>query len=783
MNNKSKYNWKPAVCFTLLLVFTAFVLIVNHNYNASFRYKIDGCSFSTEGTADVTYDEEIFVFTAKDITENKIRITSNTLPLEEGEYEYELQYSLSNVDSAQLDMYSLSYLNSDNTTGKKFISENILGEKSSIKGTFVVDKDITDSVFCLTVPQGAEISIAKITLSSDNVIMSDYYIWLVFAVLAYILVMYMAYAKKELCKHVLYKNNFISGRKISFILLMIMVATSIFAMLPLLTTDVAGGYDLLYHLNRFEGIAQGLKEGQFPVRIHTTLLKGYGYPNSIFYPELFFYFPAILRVLGMSIVGCYKMFVFVINLMTIFIAYISFSKLLSSRLGGILAATLFTISPYRLACIHERCAIGEYLAMAFLPLVFYGLYAVLFGNKKDWKYLCVGAAALLQSHILTTEIAVFFCGIITICAIPKLFGPEKRIFPVLKALVFAVLLNVWFLVPFLLMTLQLNVAVFRRDISLAKNAVISINELFSIIFLRSIKPNAAGISPTGMGFAFLTVLILLSIYLIVKNNETDIRRIKLRKIGKICIYVTIFTMIISVHLFPWELIQTIPLVGKVVGSLQFVYRTFSVTMMCLSLICAIFMLLIDNDFLNRIIISFAIVIITAFSANIYLDTINTYAYIPHQGDKYVYDLMLYRGDGIALGEYVPGNSSVIDMLTREPCITTSDENITITNVERNGGNISFDYEISSYDESTKYTAIMPLTFYPSYNANINGIDYDTEAGGYNYVQVTFQQQSGNVKVSYRQPTLFVLSTIVTVISILPFIFWNKIEERVKKKKV
>ena len=66
------------------------------------------------------------------------------------------------------------------------------------------------------------------------------------------------------------------------------------------------GADWRFHLSRIEGIAQGLRDGQFPVRIYSQAKDGYGYAPSLFYGELFLYFPAVLRLLGMSVQGAYR---------------------------------------------------------------------------------------------------------------------------------------------------------------------------------------------------------------------------------------------------------------------------------------------------------------------------------------------------------------------------------------------------------------------------------------------------------------------------------------------
>ena len=80
--------------------------------------------------------------------------------------------------------------------------------------------------------------------------------------------------------------------------------------LPLATHMMHSGEDLGYHLLRIENISEGLKDGQFPVKIGPIFLNGYGYASSLCYPELFLYIPAVLRILGVGIEPSYKVFAF-----------------------------------------------------------------------------------------------------------------------------------------------------------------------------------------------------------------------------------------------------------------------------------------------------------------------------------------------------------------------------------------------------------------------------------------------------------------------------------------
>ena len=73
-----------------------------------------------------------------------------------------------------------------------------------------------------------------------------------------------------------------------------LIALGLFSSYPLYTFYLQYGHDLLFHLFRIDGIADGLQSGQFPVRLYGNDLNGYGYGVSMFYPELFLYVPALL---------------------------------------------------------------------------------------------------------------------------------------------------------------------------------------------------------------------------------------------------------------------------------------------------------------------------------------------------------------------------------------------------------------------------------------------------------------------------------------------------------
>ena len=228
---------------------------------------------------------------------------------------------------------------------------------------------------------------------------------------------------------------------------LVIVCAAAFACMPLLWRGVFDGHDLLFHLNRIEGIASGLRNGQFPVRIHASTLLGYGYAASEFYPELFLYIPAVLRNLGVSLSASVRVFEACINLATALSCYLCVRRLMNSRRAAVGASVLYTLCIYRLVNLYTRATLGESLAMIFFPVVLLGLYEVLRRDEKRWPLLALGMTGVCMSHLLSTLFCAAFCALAAVLSVKKLFGEKKRIFTILMAAGVTALCCLWFYVP------------------------------------------------------------------------------------------------------------------------------------------------------------------------------------------------------------------------------------------------------------------------------------------------------------------------------------------------
>lgn len=234
----------------------------------------------------------------------------------------------------------------------------------------------------------------------------------------------------------------------------ILLGAALFVSYPALTTEsVLTVSDMEFHVARVESLKDGLLDGQFPVRISPDFYDGYGYANSIFYGELFLYIPALFRLLGFNLTEVINGYIILLNILTAFGSFWAFHGMFKDRGIAVGAAVLFTCAPYRLTNMYYRGALGEYTAMAFLPFVMYGFYCIYAKDTDSENYrrsylpLLVGLTGVIQSHTLTIEMTGGAILLICVMLLP-LTLQKKRFLMLLKTAGLTILVNLWFIIPF-----------------------------------------------------------------------------------------------------------------------------------------------------------------------------------------------------------------------------------------------------------------------------------------------------------------------------------------------
>ncbi|MGN0773383.1 MAG: hypothetical protein ACI4MP_06275 [Candidatus Ventricola sp.] len=235
--------------------------------------------------------------------------------------------------------------------------------------------------------------------------------------------------------------------------LLLMGAAVLMASVPALRNCLYGGHDTLFHQMRLYNVADALGSGQFPVRMGGYGYNGYGSAVSIFYPDVFLLFPALMMRTGATVQCAVRTYIIAMNAVTAAAMYACGRRIFGSRTAGTCASILYTLASYRLMDVYVRDALGEYTAMAMLPLFVLGLWEAVFGDAKRWRTLTLGATLVFMSHMLTTALCAALAVAVCALNIGRIVR-ERRLAAILKATAAAVLVNLFLLVPMLDYSLQ-----------------------------------------------------------------------------------------------------------------------------------------------------------------------------------------------------------------------------------------------------------------------------------------------------------------------------------------
>lgn len=367
---------------------------------------------------------------------------------------------------------------------------------------------------------------------------------------------------------------------------------AIIASIPIFTDYVINGADAIFHWLRIESLAESQQNGVFPVRIEGRWIYGHGYANSVFYGDAFLVLPALLRLVGLPLGMTYDCYVFVINLATAWIAYISFKGIFSSRTIGMLGSLLYTLAPYRIYNIYNRCAVGEYTAITFLPLLCYGFYMLFTGDTRRkayrhyWIVLVAGFTGIIQSHVLSCEIVGGFVLLLCLIMVKKVFR-GRTFLQLAKTVVGTVLVNLWFLVPFLDL-MQAGKYRFSQNanVSIQNRGILPANILYTMQNAGSnSRFHESGLldtEPIGVGIAIL--LGVAAFFLFRKGGEAAADREK-NTTAFVAFGIGMVALVMSTCYFPWDRLQASNRIfGTLIPMLQFPTRLTIIPTVCFVLV-------------------------------------------------------------------------------------------------------------------------------------------------------------------------------------------------------
>ena len=558
---------------------------------------------------------------------------------------------------------------------------------------------------------------------------------------------------------------------------LVLAGIALLASLPLFSNYLYFGHDLDYHLQRITAMAAELSYGQLPVRLTTDSLNGYGYANPLCYCELFLTLPALLYNAWLPLRTCYQVYIFAVTLATAAIAYYSFGTITASRKLGLLGAGLYTLSCYRMVCIYVRAAVGEYTAIAFLPLILAGLYNIYTTEKPrfaQWAPMAFGMAALVQCHLLSCELIALLLVVFCLLRLRETLRPA-RLLAWLKAALLALALSAWYFFPFLISTREINLMVNGPLIGKIQGQGTYLVQLFSP-FGRGYGGTADGTSndmtltlglPLAAGF-------VLVIYCLLRRERWQ-QQETLRRM-QTAFGFAMLTLVLSLRVFPWDGVQNWlgRAAGKMAGMFQYPWRFLSLAtvLLCLAVLLAVQLLQEKNVRLAK-----GAAAALAACALLTVGVVQTQ--ITTGMSEQAYNVFLNRQPNATtgVGEYLIDGTSGYETIWAQP--KPGSEELQLLSYEKRGGKAYLTVE----NDGDAADISVPIFNYGHYYAvdEATGDAYALGTGENARITLNIPAgYTGTIVIAYHAPVYWRAFELVSLLALIGSVGWG-VSQRKKKQ--
>lgn len=535
------------------------------------------------------------------------------------------------------------------------------------------------------------------------------------------------------------------------LLLSSIIVLLVFSLPMLMKGGIHQGDDLVFHLNRIVSIVDSIKDKQFPLAIYPYSNYGFGYASPLFYCDLYLIIPSIIYYFGIfdSVVNVYKLTLTIYSFIGVLIVTYTSYKVSHNKIIAITSSIIWSFSSYHLTDAYYRSALGETIAMSFIPLVVYSSYKLFYLNdtsNREAILLALSFDSVLFAHNISFLIVVLMFGVICLINIKKTLSKEY-LFTILKAILIAIGLGSFFLFPMVEQILD-------QKFIMSSSA----NWLWDGIDYHSVLSDFMFEGRFEIYFIGIT-LIVLSIYsfLFIKKKNTYINSL---------LIVSILFSLMTLSCFK---ISTIKLIGAIQYPFRFGIIPISVLPFLFSFTSNKYKYVICSLFIMMSLINFYPTISYLTSEERYLSS-----RVPNEEIFTTTDDRLWSSV-LGNGEYLP---LTYDINYKEHAGIIMYENLDpyIYEYDRNGTEIRFN---TSFDYDCKI--LLPIAYYKGYKGYeaINNHKQELIVGNneyYHLVEITVETGEHNYIIEYNGTMIQKASFIISLLTIL-LICNYKIKER------
>ena len=530
-----------------------------------------------------------------------------------------------------------------------------------------------------------------------------------------------------------------------FIVFLLILLVTLLVGFPLLKLRMLDGDDAVFHFFRNYSAKIALKDGQAIWMLNPYMMGGFGYAVNIFYGVLTPYLTLIIDFFVNNVGLASNLIILISIFLSGLFMYFLTRKLTDNSKLALLSAFFYMCLPYHLYDIYKRVAFGEIMAFIFIPLVFLGIYDILYKNKQHWWLLTIGTAGLFLSHSISVLMVGFFAFLYLIFNYPKL-KDKKTLKYLLLALIFALLLSSMTIIPLLEAKLSCDYMVFD-------NAYMHISGEFMQKHSLNLFNFTNGIDKIGNFYLFL--ILILIILMIVK-----------KKSNAFC-YLTIISFLLATKLIPWKLLPDF------LATFQFPWRFLMMTTFFWPLAI---LLLIKGPNSFKEIKYFSLLLVLCFLVGIPF----LVSGVENKGiDNNLINSnrlkkrgLIVRSTGTASAEYIPEKTiykyKYLKNRPLEPIPLKGSGNL--SDIKKDGSKLTFKAKMTRNS-----TIELPYIYYPGYVVLLNNEEtpnFITENG-----LVGIEVKPGNYEVEayYRGSDLMALGYYISLVTLLSLIVTIKME--------
>lgn len=541
-----------------------------------------------------------------------------------------------------------------------------------------------------------------------------------------------------------------SKKKFPYIFLLLI--SWLILIVPLIDTRIIPGHDYIFHVTRILDVAEAIKTGIFPVRIYVDEVQFWGTPVGIFYPSLFSYFPILLKLAGIPVEVCYNAFIALIFLLGVFSSWYGFSLLTRSKSVGFYSTVLYISSGYYLMDAYIRNALGELLALSFMPLALACIDRLISRKRIPIRLYIIGIlsiTAVIQSHVLSSVFLVLF-GLFKLLLQYKRFSFQKLSrLAVLSLVLF--LLNAHFIVPFLLFYKLVPVSIDFVDTFAQAGWPVSVTFRFLLCWNFWLF-FALYIFLSNMMHKLFSVLKEESKKYFFRNKADNTRS----KINMQYFLAGLLFLFMSTNAFPWD---SLTVLKRFFEIMQFPMRFLGLATLFFC-ICGGFGI---QTIINRIKLANEIVVLSVCAfcimSLITLNNLSPVSSLPHWKvpTKIYWERLISTTDD----DYLYKDMDVEKLLKQGNHYIS---NAIISSYQKKITNVSFTYRADNDSN-----IVLPLVNYPGYIAtDHSGKEIKIQEDSNHMMIIPLPKGAGNIRVMYKGLPLFKIADSFSLISAVIF---------------